>query len=253
MNTEVWIFFAEEDRAKTATLRDTIREACKVRTWQLQERKTRKVRNPNGEAIRLVEPRDAVAVYKRMHRAHVAIIYLDAPRLCNMPPEDRSLRREFTIPFKQYCQHKAFTVSSSSTDSLGWLNEFENWTQNIHCTGDNDPRCLPFPTFESNLSDSLATPEERKKFEAKHHSKNGREDLKRKLWQLDPNAFHGHEKLHVTGHILPQGFHWDVQNETGKNIYLTSPLEVWVVKKYINVYPDGAIRGKSPYSWKVEK
>ena len=55
---------------------------------------------------------------------------------------------------------------------------------------------------------------------------------------------HGREILHVAMRELAQGFHWDVSH-SASNARLGNSSETWRVNKggYVNVYPNGHIRG----------
>ena len=253
MPREVWLFFPSTERSASDRVRKAIRAACAARKWSVQERPTRLVRTPFGNTLQIIEPRDAVAVYQRLHRAHVAVVRLDAPRICVEPPEDRAISRELTLSLFRFTQYKAFSVliAANTAAPLLWMPDFENWATNVHCSNEHDPRCLPFPVFYADATyKELNTPEGRQRFEERHHSKGGRRDLNELRWELNPGAFHAHETLHVAGRPLPKGFHWDVQND-GRRGRISSPLQVWIVKSYVNVFPDGCIRGKHPHARQV--
>lgn len=57
---------------------------------------------------------------------------------------------------------------------------------------------------------------------------------------------HGREILNVAGRELARGFHWNVSH-SASNASLGNSSETWSVNKggYVNVYPDGHIRGGS--------
>ncbi len=251
MDSEVWMFFPAEKRSDTATAREAIRRECKARTWNFQERGVRKVPNGLGGFVRIVESRDVVAIYKRMHRARVAVLHIDRPRICKISSVDRAIRRNETMSLSNYCRYKAFKESAQPNHDFApeWIPNFELWKATDHCDGDNDPRCLPFPIFDADDTyktlDDLAG---RQRFEGNHHSRGrGRQDQRELCWELNPNDFHGHDQLNVAGKMLSRGLHWDVQNDRrGRPITIDAPLARWVVYRYVNIFPDGAIRGAPP-------
>lgn len=247
MDTEVWLFFPAELRTASALARNTIRQTCKARNWHYQERQAKRTPNGLGGTVRLIDARDAIAVYRRMHRSRVAVLCADAPRICVTYPEDRAVRRGDTISLSNYCLYKAYRSSSQTINNLStaWVEEFSAWLESIHCENEHDPRCLPFPIFEANDDTflHLTTANDRQVFERQHHARGrGRTDRKGLRWELNPTVFHGHDQLNVAGRMLPRGMHWDVQNANGRPVTIGSPTEKWVVMEYINVFPDGTFR-----------
>jgi hypothetical protein len=61
---------------------------------------------------------------------------------------------------------------------------------------------------------------------------------------------HGYPDLQVAGCQLTRGFHWDVRPGGDSKLIYTSEA-VWKVHVYLNVYPDGGLRGQIPYAKKV--
>lgn len=253
VDTDVWIFFPAEQKNQSSKTRAIIRDECKKRKWQFQEREAKRVQGGGG-TVRLVEFRDATAVYKRMHRARVAVLYLDQPRICLIEPEDRAIRRDRTLPLSDYCRYKSYRTRAETTAEavLAWIREFETWNREMNCDGDSDPRCLPFHIFETpHQCDQLHTLTGRQEFESKHHSRHGgRIDSNELVWETNPRVYHAHEGLHVAGRSLTRGFHWDIQNKTGRPITIGLPSDRWVIKNYLNAFPDGTIRGSHPHAHK---
>ena len=250
MDTEIWLFFPVEKRSATAAARDTIRRDCRERSWQYQERSVRREPNGRGGFVRIVETRDAVAVYRRMHRARVAVLHMDRPRICKISPDERAISRDDTMSLENYCRYKAFRASGQSISDFvpAWIANFELWKEGIHCDGEHDPRCLPFPIFDANDTYKyLDDLEGRQKFEEAHYCRGrGRNDQRQLRWELNPRVFHGHDQLTVAGKELLRGCHWDVENDTGRPITIDAPLATWVVNSYVNIFPDGTIRGTPP-------
>lgn len=258
MSVEVWVFFPKSDALMYAKARDLIRAECKRKGWQYQERPTRRVRTQGGGTLQIIEARDAVAVYQRLHRSHVAMLAARDTRFCYEPPEERAIRRDLTLPLMRYCQYKAFCAELNPTDQQAahqiLMANFTTWIEGIHCEGDSDPRCLPFLTFlpKDKGFSHLSSSEGRSRFSVDHSDGKGAWlDQKSMSWERNPQAFHGREQLHVSGKLLSRGLHWDVQNDTGKPLKIASPLAVWEVFKYINVFPDGQIRGRHPFAQMV--
>lgn len=255
MDVEVWVFFPKSDAGTYAKARDLIRGECKKKGWQYQERPTRRIRTQGGGSLQIVEARDAVAVYQRLHRSNVAMLTVRDTRFCYEPPEERAIRRDLTLPLVRYCQYKAFCAELNPTNQQAvhqaWMENFKNWIENIGCDGDSDPRCLPFLTFlpERKEFNHLSSNEGRSRFSIDHGDGKGAWlDQKSMSWERNPQAFHSREQLHVSGKLLSRGLHWDVQNDSGKPLKISSPLAIWEVFKYINVFPDGEIKGRPPFA-----
>lgn len=140
-------------------------------------------------------------------------------------------------------------------EAAAWdaVNQFERWKQECHCLDENDSRCLPFPVFRAGEeARALDTDDGRRAFDRRYRAKGGgRADLHGLHWIKNPKAYHGYDQLQVAGRDLPRGFHWDAQNESGGPLRLTSPTEVWKVMNYVNIFPDGVIRGDRRHARKV--
>lgn len=252
LTTEVWLVFPPRDRTASSAFRSDLRTICRREEWQLQERVTDPQRTPQGNAVELLGARDVDAIYQRLHRAAVAVLYFGSPALIADAGHPHPLDRGKTISLFRFARYKAFVRSLNlrAADPFDWIEPFRGWCSQAHCVGDSDPRCLPFPTFDSRYSsDGLDDAHTRAEFERQHHradAGSARCDARGLEWRTDPQAFHGHEQLHVAGHTLQRGFHWDVQNRTRRPIRLSTPTQCWEVIRYANVFPDGKVLGRPP-------
>lgn len=259
MGAGIWVFCSEDDMTRTKSARTFLRKKIRERNWALQERPTRSVRTPGGGLLHVANPRDVIALYRDAHRSSVALLVSGEIRFCTEPPEDRAVRRDLTLRLLRHCQYKAYCCNfpETSDDLETFIAGFDDWTNTIHCDGDTDARCLPFPVFKPKTDfDNLADSDFRARFDAAHHHKGrvgGKADERGLVWETDPRAFHGHETLTVAGRALSKGFHWDVQNDEKKPKTFGSPTEVWEIRSrsYLNVYPDGKIIGRPPNARKI--
>ena len=171
------------------------------------------------------------------------------PRCCQDPvnpagPRKRSTSRRScaTRPTPHASQrHPPACLAVSMTTKL--------WCQDTGCENHHDPRCLPFHIFESEQI-NLDTPEERRRFNEIHGPGGRRRDDRDFSWCLGPGAFHGNDVLHVAGHTLPRGFHWDVSVQANPKT-ITTPTERWQVARYINIAPDANLRGRPPHAKRI--
>src|SRR6202035_5490157 len=101
----------------------------------------------------LLAGKEAEALYKRTHRARVAILCFSGVVVCLDPRlEDRDVRERVVIDLQTFCLYKAFYQRVSRPGSHwrpDWMLEFEGWIQSLECVGEHDPRCLPLHIFKS--------------------------------------------------------------------------------------------------------
>ena len=240
--------FPERDRAQTAPIRDNLRRECRRRGWGLQEKRSIETR-VDGRPLQTLSGADAVNLYRRSHRARVGVLFAGRPAV--LPRPGKPLRSEKTINLATFLRYKAYAARlPAAADCLSiCLDDYESWCQNTGCENDHDPRCLPFHIFASEQTD-LDNPEERQRFNEIHGPGGRRRDERDFTWRLGPGPFHGRDVLHVAGHTLPSGFHWDVSVQAHPRT-ITTPTESWEVSRYINIAPDAHLRGRSPYARKT--
>ena len=187
----------------------------------------------------LIAGEDAVKLYRRSHRARVGVFHRGSPRVRVMPRE--------RMPVSKFVRYKAYAspLPDDPTAVSACLDEYDAWCGCVGCENGNDPRCLPLHVFESDDTE-LDTAAQRRRFDKEHGSGTRRLDGQGLAWRLDPAAFHGRDTLHVAGHELAPGFHWDVSVDDGGSGTVMTPTERWTISAkmgYVNVYPDGHVRG----------
>ena len=154
----------------------------------------------------------------------------------------------------RFVRYKAYAapLPDDPTAVSACLDEYDAWCGCVGCENDNDPRCLPLHVFKS-VHTELDTLAQRRRFDKEHGTGTRRLDGNGLAWRLDPAAFHGWDTLHVAGHELVPGFHWDVSAGTGGSGTVTTPTERWTItakRGYVNVYPDGHVRGGRQFARK---
>ena len=246
MDREIWYVFPDTGPAKTARLRDELRRECRRRGWGLQEKRSVETR-VEGRPLQFLSGEDAVNLYRRSHRIRVGVLFTGRPAVLPRPgkahPSDKAIALAAFVRYKAY----AARLPAEPACISSCLDEYELWCQDTGCENGNDPRCLPFHIFRSGHTD-LDTPGERRRFNEIHGSGDRRRDERALLWSLGP--FHGRDVLHVAGHMLQPGFHWDVSVQ-GDAKTITTPTERWQVSRYINIAPDAHLRGRTPYVRKI--
>ena len=201
----------------------------------------------DGRPLQTLSGEDAVNLYRRSHRAKVGVLFAGRPAV--LPRPGRARWAEKTINLATFVRYKAYAARLPATSAClsMCLDAYESWCRDTECENESDPRCLPFHIFQSRHTD-LNTPEERRRFNEIYGAGGRRQDEGEFSWTLGP--YHGRDVLHVAGHRLPPGFHWDVSvRENAKTI--TTPTERWEVSRYINIAPDAHLRGRPPYARKI--
>ena len=229
MDHEIWVVFPDSDRGRSAPVRDEVRRECDKRGWGLQEIRSIAAR-VNGRPLDFLSGVDAVKLYRRAHRARVGVLFTGRPVI--LPRPGRAVRSEETIGLARFVRYKAYAtrLPAAPAGLSDCLDAYESWCRDVGCENGHDPRCLPFHIFQSGHTD-LNTPEERRRFNEIYGHGSRRRDELDFSWKLGP--FHGRVVLHVAGHALPRGFHWDVSVKANPK-KITTPTECWRVSRYIN-------------------
>ena len=245
MVREIWCVFSDTGRVKTAPSRERLRRECRERGWGLQEKRSVATR-VDGRPLDFLSGADAVNLYRRSHRVRVGVLFTGRPAVVPRPGPAR--RSERTIDLARFVRYKAYAARLPAEPACisSCLDAYEAWCQDTGCENGNDPQCLPFHIFRSRHAD-LDNPGERRRFNEIHGGGARRRDERDLSWSLGP--FHGRDVLHVAGHTLQPGFHWDVSVQGDAKTIMT-PTECWQVLRYINVAPDAHLRGKAPYARK---
>lgn len=202
----------------------------------------------DGRPRQLVSGTDAANLYRRAHRAKVAVFVAGKPFV---PLRPDPVGPKHTLLLTRFVRYKAHArrLPTEKTDVSIQLDSCEAWRRTTECEGGHDPRCLPFPVFDTGHAD-LDERQQRQAFDDHHGPGARRVDDRGLTWSLDPKAFHGREELHVAGRKLPRGFHWDVSVSDGPKM-LTTGTDRWRVFRYINIAPDAIFRGRKPYAQRI--
>lgn len=199
------------------------------------------VRDGTGGKLNIIGPSDAKGLYVSAHRALTAVITYGTIRV-PLDPTNAPTRKS-AIQVGEYVANKAFSrLVTRPEETSCALQAASDWMGRTHCTGREDPRCLPRMMFPSSLPAALEDPDVRQRFKRAHHSKGASwRDKAGRDW--DCGAPHTLDALHVGGECLPLGMHWDVSSRS--RFELANGWEKWVIPRsgYINVHPDGFLRG----------
>lgn len=246
MTVDVWLVYPEGDPPTPAT-KSALAEEVNARGWNLQERPATRTRVVGGRPVHCLRPRDATALYRRAHRAHVGVLIVDHP-LVNRDPSGPPKPSQ-TINIAKFLRYKGLTRQIGSSESragiVQFLDDLAGWSANEDCDGESDPRVLPLHVFSpaKDVSD-LADPDGRRRFgDVFGHA--SRRDSEGRRWER-AKALHGREVLHVAGRQLVAGFHWDVQNPKAARTRLATTHEVWALRQgaYVNVHPDSYVSSR---------
>ena len=248
MDLEIWVVFPDR-RLSTSAVRGRLRKECRKRGWRIQEKRSH-VQNIRGRPVQLVGGADAVELYRRAHEVKVAVLFFGKPRVPLSPHAEASRPGE-TVTLARFVRYKAHAqrVPAEVVDISTYCETCALWHREVNCENGHDPRCLPFHLFQSDLTE-LARQEERWRFDEVHGAGGRRQDGRGLAWEL--GTFYGKDRLHVAGRELPAGFHWDVSTSRGAKT-ITTPGERWKVSVYVNIAPNGHVRGRSPYARKIRE
>jgi len=250
MSIDVWIFFPQMRRSATAATRNSIRRLCHERGWQVQERPSREVHVGQSGRRRLILGGDVGhALYRRMHRARVAILCHVTPQVCLHPNEAEAVNRGHLMGLGRYSRYKAFFFALDLEEGKAdaWIAPFVRWCTVSSCHNEYDPRCLPLHVFDA-AEFALDGAKGRRDFDRVYGGGTARTDQQGRPWRLNPSAYHGREVITVAGCTLPTGFHWDVSGRAGRATLIRTGAAVWRVVTYVNVCPDAHVTGKPPFA-----
>lgn len=242
MAPEVFLFFDSGKFASSREIRQKVEKICSTEQWSFQPKAVPIKRDPSGRPVSLVELDVAKHLYPRAHRARIACLVLGAdPRVPIHPIESEVLRFRRHVPLRRFLAYKSCWIRLNAVQSNNsWAGEFRTWCSQTNCEGELDPRCLPFHVFRGAGRD-LQLPARRVAFDEQYGFGGFRRDEQNVDWALNPHAFHGTESLHVSGYLLPTGFHWDVSSNY---VRIQTPKGVWEGRGHINIYPDAHVRQK---------
>ena len=258
---EIWLFRPDASAHLYKSVADALRDVCEGENWEFQERRIHYERVPQGRPLAKILNEDATNLYKRLHRARVGVWQIGDAR-APATPQPRHARKDY-VSLADFVRHKAFHARLPRREfAESWrahLCEFQEWLSVTGCENEADPRWLPFHIFDTRFDiGRLASAGGRSDFRAEHGPQSSRTDAKRRRWKRPSGPLHGREILNVAGRELARGFHWDVSARSS-SFELATSSETRIIRKggYINVYPDGYMRGgngaRKVYSHRKEK
>ena len=228
-----------------ADARKMISSECKARGWEFEVAYS-KIIHPNGRYREAISPDDATTIYRRAHNVRVGIWQFGDTYAPIRPELSRNPKHYLGLG--KFLRHKAFHFNVGKKDFAAvWaqsLASFQEWLGRVDCEGQSDPRCLPFHIFGTAVPIEILTAAKgRRTFANRHGPQSNRRDDNDLSWRSPRTALHGGEQLHISGHELERGFHWDVDSRKRRRTVFTTERE-WRVQRdeYLNIYPDGHIR-----------
>lgn len=246
---EVWLFVPKSTfSGRISALRAHVLNQARERGWAVQQKPVVVER----EAGR-VSQEDANLVYRRAHTERIAVLCLQEPgqagTCCVSRPDPVPKASQRWISLRCLLRNKAFFRRlRTDRDHQSWTSAFDAWCSRIECEGVHDPRVLPLHIFNAHVrwSRQIALAPGRSAFDAQFGTGGaGRIDDRRFLWKpADPHARHMGGGS-IAGCKLPDGFHWDVQ-ANGSVREICTLTQVWMVRTYLNVAPNGHAIGKEP-------
>jgi len=196
--------------------------------------------------VQALSPAHAEELYRLLHHGPVAVAGFGRSYV-RRDPRRTALNAASAIDLRDFVAHKAFVqLIGARPDIARFGPGFSDWRGETRCTGISDPRVLPFQTFTTARPwPELSSEAGRSSFNSAYGAGARRTDDGKRKWNV-ATAMHGHAAPStVARRELPQGAHWDVQFQKASLLYAAN--EVWQVPRrtYMNVYPDGGLRGGS--------
>lgn len=245
--SELWMIRPSQETAAQKTLAQAVRQAATAARLPVQELRCEAFIGQQGRRLELLPPEAARTLYVRCHRAHVWVTAVTGARW-KLDPSLSAADRQNLAPLDDLvrCKAAGFRTVSRPAEAADFVAEAAADAA-VGCTGPRDPRCLPVHVFAPGAGINLSTEEALKQFEQKYrsHSKDRKRcwiDSAGRKWET-ATAMHTMDQLHVAGHRLPIGFHWDVQAPLKRTILVTG-WQRWEVVNggYLNVHPDAHVR-----------
>jgi hypothetical protein len=182
MNAEVWVLLPpNSDSAKVGPIRATLSRESTARGWGLQVRPTHQLADKP-----FLSSKDTDALYRRLHRARVVVVSIQAPgspgpHFFKRPPpaSARTYSPGNIASVRTLCRHKGlFYRWRWDRSTAEWGPIFASWCERIQCEGPEDPRCLPLHVFQcqARWSKEIARSEGRVSFDACHGTGHERTD-----------------------------------------------------------------------------
>jgi hypothetical protein len=188
---------------------------------------------------------DAFSLYKSIHDAPTSVFSVTAVHI-RLDPSSRTHKRNLRS-LDGFVRYKAnFALIRSLNDIDEAFIRFQTWIESVQCSGEDDPRILPFHSFETEGEwTSLGQTSVDALFEQKYGRSALRTDDGKRRWRkADRHEHHGSANQIVAGRRLAGGFHWDLTPGANSTRLLT-PHQVWKLsnrRAYLNIYPNGMVR-----------
>ncbi len=193
------------------------------------------------QAVVTLRPEDARRLYKRAHRAHLAVLAAGSVRVQCDPSETPTTRG--SVLLSQFLSHKAYYEMISRTQEVDHsVDRAISWLATPPgVSGRGDPHCVPSLCFAGAQPIDDLVQSSPKRF--REHYGRPWTDPSGRTWQ--EGAYHTFDCLHVAGTTLPIGFHWDLQ--ASGSSFLANGWERWEIGNggYLNVHPDAHVRGQA--------
>lgn len=217
-----------------------LEKACKREGVDFVLIPTVRMKSEEGRSMNVLFREDATALYVALHRTPIAVVQSQKNIFVRTHPEP-PLKTRKAVTLERFCAYKAFYASLMGAPPAELFRSFTAWTQEVVCENSADPRCLPLQIFSEKTESDLTDTDGRDEFRRRYwRNRNWIDDAKAKWGAARPRERHGREPQTVGGHLLEDGFHWDVSKAAG---VVSGTDSVWRFKRgYVNIYADGCFR-----------
>lgn len=190
----------------------------------------------------LLAPEHAAGLYRALHLAPCLILTVAGAQWVRRDPSRNPPGRRAATHLEDFVRHKGlYRLVRNPHDLEAAFMAFDRWASTDGCTGDADPRVVPFTTFATEIPvENLGTAVGRTAFRGRYGRARKMTDARGLRWEVGPP--HGREQLQVASVLLTRGFHWDVSAPSDLSMF--TPNQVWKLRPsaYLNVGPDTRVR-----------
>jgi hypothetical protein len=197
--------------------------------------------------VRLLEPNDAHRLYVALHAGPVLVLSFQRVYVRRDPSRNPPAKR-IAIDLEDFVRFKgAFGLVMEQAHVAEAFERFEDWCATLGCTGEDDPRALPFHVFRTSYASwpRLGERSTDREFQRRHGSAGRRRDDGGSTWtRAARGAYHGSPTLHVARAWLTAGMHWDVTATTRKAT-IHAANAIWRLPRpdaWLSIYPNGSLR-----------
>src|SRR5437868_2426544 len=121
---DVWVVYPDKVSSRYREVRKSLYKECKARGWNFQARASLRVNvHPGGRMRDILPAKEATTLYRRAHRAYVAVIIFTPTHVLLHPDQDDAIRRGLIERLQRLFQYKCFIelLDDKTECDAGWV------------------------------------------------------------------------------------------------------------------------------------